>query len=295
MLFQERSKKALPQGILKKDYGLDFIPIGLEEVADEMNELLNAYREDVKKILNDVVTAFETAKQAGEEINPEAVVEGLSSTFSGIALSYYTKAFALGFSADVNGWLPPETVKFISKAVAQETKYFQKAATRMLARLLEGKDSAIEAIVESYSASLMAQFNNGLVAAMPQRVEIDWLLDKSEKDIEHCPDCLDLTMGSPYTKKTLPTTPKAGDTRCRWRCRCDLKITLVESVEQRHARFVEALLQVNSPSKELAFLCELHRLRSQVTSDKAEVITEKMRSLAEVCGIKIDPWWTWSI
>jgi hypothetical protein len=48
---------------------------------------------------------------------------------------------------------------------------------------------------------------------------INWTLHPAE----HCPDCIDIEAGNPYTAETLPTVPGAGDTRCRGNCNCTLE------------------------------------------------------------------------
>ena len=48
---------------------------------------------------------------------------------------------------------------------------------------------------------------------------INWVLHPAD----HCPDCVDLAAGSPYTAATLPTHPGAGETVCRGNCNCTLE------------------------------------------------------------------------
>jgi len=82
-----------------------------------------------------------------------------------------------------------------------------------------------------YGDALDSQFWNGYVAGIPDGVDIYWKLGTPKT--EHCPDCLDIAAGSPYTKETLPTTPGAGHTRCLTRCYCslDFPLTRVEGPE----------------------------------------------------------------
>jgi len=42
--------------------------------------------------------------------------------------------------------------------------------------------------------------------------------------VHNCPDCIEMSMGSPYRPDTLPTTPGAGDTKCLSNCQCNLRI-----------------------------------------------------------------------
>lgn len=58
-----------------------------------------------------------------------------------------------------------------------------------------------------------------LGATPPAPAKIIWTLHPAE----HCPDCLSLAAGSPYTAATLPTYPGAGGTQCRANCKCSLE------------------------------------------------------------------------
>ena len=74
--------------------------------------------------------------------------------------------------------------------------------------------------VKAYSDSVegVAWHGNVEANAPDDSTLIDWILGTAE----HCPDCLLLAANSPYTRLTLPTTPKAGSTACRSNCKCRL-------------------------------------------------------------------------
>jgi len=61
---------------------------------------------------------------------------------------------------------------------------------------------------------------NGKVESLPDNVRIYWKLGQAE----HCIDCIVLANSSPFTKRNLPTTPRAGGTRCKSNCRCRLEV-----------------------------------------------------------------------
>lgn len=49
---------------------------------------------------------------------------------------------------------------------------------------------------------------------------VEWVLDPTA---EHCSDCLQLAVGSPYTIDELDQSPGDGQTECSVGCRCDLR------------------------------------------------------------------------
>ena len=59
---------------------------------------------------------------------------------------------------------------------------------------------------------------NAMVEKQPDNVRIRWKLGTAE----HCVDCIILASQSPYTKASLPTTPRAGATACLSNCKCKL-------------------------------------------------------------------------
>jgi hypothetical protein len=71
---------------------------------------------------------------------------------------------------------------------------------------------------------------------------------------EHCSDCITLAMSGPYTKNSLPTVPRVGDTACRSRCQCHLRfVTGKVSKKERDAAAIyekkreESLYNLMSP------------------------------------------------
>lgn len=71
-----------------------------------------------------------------------------------------------------------------------------------------------------YANTLDALVYSALVGSFPQSgTEIHWVLGVAE----HCPDCVRLSRKH-YRPKTLPTTPRAGSTRCMSNCKCTLRV-----------------------------------------------------------------------
>jgi hypothetical protein len=83
----------------------------------------------------------------------------------------------------------------------------------------------IERRLQMYAKTLDGVYHHGQVDGSPEYVKIYWVLGNSCK---HCSDCLKFAAGSPYNKKTLPTTPRSGDSRCLSNCNCSLRFVYTE-------------------------------------------------------------------
>lgn len=80
--------------------------------------------------------------------------------------------------------------------------------------------------VRMYARTLEAFYDSARVIGLPATVMIHWT---GENDERTCPGCKYLFENSPYTKKTLPTVPRAGLTPCLSNCRDKLLIRQAES------------------------------------------------------------------
>lgn len=101
--------------------------------------------------------------------------------------------------------------------------------------------------LKMYVDSLDAIYAAGQVRGMPEELHIvNWIFGHAE----HCPECIYLEMHSPYTKESLPTTPRAGTTRCLTNCKCRIVIQRVprevylevkkkQKTKQHHLRQLE--------------------------------------------------------
>lgn len=87
--------------------------------------------------------------------------------------------------------------------------------------------------VLNYIDSLKHVFYAGRVMGTPEGTVIDWI---SPLDRNTCNGCRFLSNKSPYTRETLPTTPRAGSTRCLQNCRCRLVIRQVSPAETSKTR-----------------------------------------------------------
>lgn len=129
----------------------------------------------------------------------------------------FRKAFAL--TAD-----PAEHEEYLRGAVESEASY----AKQMARELRDGSSRwTRQDRVQRYAQALDSVAWNAKVESMPDSVEIDWVLGVAE----HCDDCLLVAANGPYSKDTLPTVPRAGDTACHSNCRCKLVFRLEADIE----------------------------------------------------------------
>jgi len=146
------------------------------------------------------------------------------SEFKEFGPDFYKQAFNAGAMHSGNpfyqsqGMTEPDE-RFSNIALRQESRYAKNAFGQI------GNHESLkgaEARAEDYADSLEAQFWNGYVAGGQDwdGVLIHWELGHPIGD--HCSDCLDIAANSPYTKETLPTVPKSGDTECLFNCLCRL-------------------------------------------------------------------------
>lgn len=174
---------------------------------------------------------------------------------------YYRSAFALGARASRNpravlGFGPtlPEEERFIQRAVEWEHQFLGRLIEEIVRRrpggpvIFRGRrivpgtpgPSAvvlpwINRRIANYLESVWSMFEAGKVAAAhPTTTVIHWELRSQSP----CPECVLLHDFSPYIKRNLPTTPRAGDTRCLNNCRCTLRI---EEASPDEVRMISSL------------------------------------------------------
>jgi len=91
-----------------------------------------------------------------------------------------------------------------------------------------------------YAKSGRSAFMNGMVAGAGTELEVHWILGGGKP----CHDCIDLASRK-WTWKELPTTPRAGGTRCLMNCHCHLEFrepSKAVHVETPGSGTVEALM-----------------------------------------------------
>lgn len=135
----------------------------------------------------------------------------------------YYRAFELGTeSTGINldyVKLPKSDYAWLDRARSGEYKYLDK----FIDDVINGDGTMdYSKRMSMYQDTLDSLFDAGRVDAMPSEgTTIYWILSAEES----CPDCLELASDSPYIPNELPSTPRAGDTRCLSNCQCTLRIT----------------------------------------------------------------------
>lgn len=149
----------------------------------------------------------------------------------------YRDAFALGLKSAGHSKSRVGVAEFdetwVESAIRHEMKYFN----RLLKDIAEGRQAgSIEKRLRNYSEALKNVFLSGRIMGTPSNHLVEWT---GPNDRATCNGCRFMIESSPFTKQTLPTTPRAGDTKCLMNCRCRLIMRevnpdLFEKVQKRH-------------------------------------------------------------
>ena len=149
----------------------------------------------------------------------------------------YREAYKAGFQSSGVGTLQVGTTEFDEKWVNTASRHEMKYFNKLLDEIAEGRQSgSIEKRLSNYTKALKNVYFSGRVMGTPSNHLIDWV---GPQDRKTCVSCRFLAKHSPYTKDTLPTTPRAGDTRCLMNCRDKLivrevKPELFEKIQMGH-------------------------------------------------------------
>lgn len=167
-----------------------------------------------------------------------------------LKMAYY-EAFDLGLKSSGAGRLragrAATDTRWVESAYRHEMRYFNKflreivasADPEVLQKEIDPKtkrptgrtlrvrppkvsargDDLIHKRMQAYTDTVKHVYYAGRVMGTPDGMVIDWI---APLDRRTCNGCRFLSNHSPYTKNSLPSTPRAGDTRCRNNCRCRL-------------------------------------------------------------------------
>jgi GNAT superfamily N-acetyltransferase len=172
---------------------------------------------ELSGVLNTHMAAFDTGKiSAGQ----------LASRLKTDLAAAQRRAFELGLRA--SGWtsgLQEADEKWLAGARRQEWRYLNSFMEDLANGTLK---MSAEDRLGLYKQTVDSFFWAGRVDGMPKETLIYWRLGAAE----HCADCLDFAAGSPYTRETLPSTPRAGDSACLSNCLCHLDFDIQGGMEQ---------------------------------------------------------------
>ena len=173
---------------------------------------------------------------------------GATTEFQTLLRKFSKDAFMSGTQIVGNKYysevgMTKKDLAFINKYVRAETRHFRKFLNDIkdpkhlpankiprdkLGRMKPGYRQQVHPYTKRigyYGDSLRSMGYNGMVAGAGTLLNIYWVMDKlSGRRSPHCEDCVMISAGNPYSWQTLPTTPRAGDTQCLFRCYCGLEL-----------------------------------------------------------------------
>jgi hypothetical protein len=144
--------------------------------------------------------------------------------------SSYRRAFEIGLRSSGSGVFHSPTSKgettyydreYIDSAYREEMRYMNKLLGQIRTDSVRGN---VYTRIDAYAQTLRHQMLAGRVVASPSSVIVDWVAPLDRKT---CKSCRWLSQHSPYTKDSLPTTPRGGSTLCLHKCRCKLVLRQV--------------------------------------------------------------------
>lgn len=207
----------------------------------------------------------------------------------------YETAYRLG--TDAGGLedleLPDEDLRWLERVRKAEYVFLAGFAADILRRrgAMNYQDRA-----NMYIDTSESMFHAGRVGAYPDEgTSVYWNLGIAE----HCDDCVDLSMQSPFTPRTLPTTPKAGGTQCLSNCRCSLQVRY-----ERPSRIAIAMQRVSPRRRRELGLSDIGITTAMLTKvargdrqavDKMRQILGPMDSVVrDIDGTK-QQWLDWNV
>jgi hypothetical protein len=137
--------------------------------------------------------------------------------------------------------------KWIQSYLKEELGYFRK----FLRQIRNNKSRRdVDRRTGLYANAMRSVYEAGRVLSVGPDVLIYWVIESSNP----CDDCQLLQKHSPYTVDSLPTTPKAGQTRCRAICYCSLRIdtaspSKVKKVRQKQKKPSWLLRKIKNQQK----------------------------------------------
>lgn len=124
--------------------------------------------------------------------------------------------------------LGPDDEKWLKGAMSHEMRFLNGLLTAVIE---ETWKMPLPRRVKMYVDALDSFYNSARVIGLPATIKIHWLPKKHKIDDRTCAGCKYLIDNSPYSKKTLPTTPRSGLTPCLTNCRDYLLVRMTTQEE----------------------------------------------------------------
>lgn len=199
----------------------------------------------------------------------------------------WRQAYRLGYAVRTGEAPPVLTDRLVADIDRQ--KRFASGFARDLAdgvpeqkgRMGVGNRSAL------YGNSIGGAFNHGAVAAAAPNELIHWRLGATD----HCSDCPVLAVSGPYTRNTLPTMPRNGETECRMNCACHLEFIRtdgeVNTPIDQDVPFVDGALRPQKPPPGFRLPTDDERL---MLRDMEQRVNYARRQIAQTSGAEQREW-----
>ena len=207
----------------------------IQTIAGRSFTLLQSkFEKELTKIVHYLQYNYYTAEEAKKlskkvfyEYYRKAYFLGVKAAGAGISQSYGQ----LLFKDSSNPSITQEEERWIRTAAVAERKFWGKFINNINQQ--KAFKLSMAKRIKMYASSLEGTYNAGRVAGSPTNSLVYWIMDK--KTHISCPECGYLADKSPWTKDSLPTTPKSGLCSCISNCRCSLKIVPTTEAEyKRH-------------------------------------------------------------
>lgn len=222
---------------------------------------------DLKDEFKDTLFGILGSYQKGE-----ITTDAMESMWRSEIKDGWEKAYKFGIGSVGNPFgVWDEDKSWLKGAEAEEFGYLGKFVDDIKKKeLIMGAEDRLS----MYVNTLDGVFHHGQIDGSPEFVKIHWRLNERCK---HCSDCQKFAAGSPYTKKTLPCSPRDGSSRCLSRCGCSLYFEYAEEKPKPETYVIRIPKPIVPPSG--------YRLPSDRERDKlAQMSTEidRLRELIKV-------------
>lgn len=193
-------------------------------------------QDDAREAMLSLYQRWKTDREEAQK-NPKHVVQYtdafLAQGFKRTLRTLYYRGYRLGMRASAHaegvqasGMLQPRDRAWIESALRHEFRFLNKMVTAITTDTWK---MPIPQRIGMYVDAANAVFHAGKANASPSDVAFWW----ETRSKEPCASCQLLKKYSPYTRKTLPTTPCAGATICLTNCKCGLRTEKITAADAR--------------------------------------------------------------
>jgi len=171
----------------------------------------------------------------GQPYTPEARTAAIDAATMRLTLEMHAAIDAAWTQASATAaqtlWGTAEAPVQAARVLESEIARQKAFASRFAMDIARGETEEKRKIPEPtraamYADAIEAGYQIGASLGAPDGTLIWWVLGEAV----HCPDCPLIAANSPYTRESLPTTPGAGQTKCKMNCRCYLSFRAAPGV-----------------------------------------------------------------